>query len=120
MERTYTGNDASALSVAKSQTLQLKPQCGLYVRCLSGQIHLVQQGIPGEHVLPPGTRYRAASEGLIIIGSVAELSIIAVGRAEGARHPGVGPIGIDSDLALGDGARQLRAATLAALLRRHG
>jgi hypothetical protein len=120
MEKTYTGKDASALSVARSQTLRLKPQRDLYVRCLSGQIHLTQEGLPGEHVLPPGTRYCATGDGPIIVGSLAKLSIIAVGRAEGAPHPGVGPVRIDSDLALGDSARELRAATLAALLRRHG
>jgi hypothetical protein len=120
MERTYTGSDASALSVAKSQTLRLKPQRGLYVRCLSGRIHVVQDRVPGEHVLPPGTSYFATGDGLIVIGSLVERSIIALGRAEGAPHPGVGPIRIDSDLALSDGARHLRATTLAAFLRRRG
>ena len=112
------GTDANALALEPSQTLRLDSQPGLYVRCLSGQVRVAQGD--AVHVLPSGTGYRAAPEGELVITSSAKRSLISVVRTEGAALPGVGPVHIDSERALDDGARQLRLTTLLGLLRRRG
>lgn len=112
------GTDANALALEPSQTLRLDSQPGLYLRCLSGQVRVAQGD--AVHVLPPGTGYRAAPESELVITSPEQRSLISVVRTEDAGLPGVGPVRIDSESALQDGARRLRFSMLLGLLRRRG
>jgi hypothetical protein len=57
------------LTLRRNDLLRLRKAAGSLIEVLSGRVWVTESGRAGDGVLGPGTRYRVAGDGLVLVGA---------------------------------------------------